>query len=257
MDAPAPGLFRLPVELRAQILGDVLSAGMCSWVLSPYYPPAWGFPLHKNDPPHLDSCDGWDEGETFFEPRRGPDHAPIRGVLLSCRPLHHECLALLAERFAFIVQLNVRPDAPTGTNGFREIHALAPAFRQGIRSVVLHIAFLTPEPKGFWDRFTELMNTDTSPLFFERIVENINELLHLLPAVGKIHLVWDLYFGNSGMAMTQHRYSRLIWGRVSQEWPARTIVWTGQHCMGSFDPSTWWDEGLTGRRRVAAKGKPS
>ena len=209
--AALPGLLRLPNELLSRILLDALQCGQIS-CLGQWSTPAYGFVLHQGSQSWLGSS------ETPL--RRHPNYASIKGLLFTCKQLHHECLLLLAERFTFTVRINVRDDAPAGANGFQAIHALSPQFRVNIRKLSILISFLSPGGgnEQLW------VNAKEKPLMFEKIVENINELLHLLPGVEKMHLIWGMFFGNQGFAMMQELYTRHLWNRLGKDWPRRKVT---------------------------------
>ena len=220
-----PGLLRLPPELRDRILLDVLSEGTSSCV--PYYMASVdGFPLCVTNT--LAAYPFIENNLVRYNPS-----ASIYGVLSSCKQLYQDCLELLAENFTFIVQVNVRDDASTGANTFRKVQALDSAFSSRIKKLAIPLSFITPEGNSSFglEKFETMMNPDRNPLMFEKIIENVNELLHLMPGVEKVHLVWNMFFGNGGIAMTQERYARQLWERLRKEWPRREIEWTTQTCM--------------------------
>ena len=220
-----PPLLRLPDELLLPILSGVLSSEQCTFVAS-FTQPLWGFPLHGaalDDSSHKDLS------------LKTRDQAPISGLLWSCKLLHEACLTLLVERYTFLVRINVRDDSPAGANGFCNILSLRRDFRHGIRSLVLHINFFPFGCSDFLHTFRSLHDTERNSFMYERIIENVNELLHMMPGLDRIHMVWDLYFGNSGLAEAQEVYTRKLWRRLRQEWPQRQIMWTGQSMMGRFD----------------------
>lgn len=90
---------------------------------------------------------------------------------------------------------------------------------------------LKPQP-SFWHFSLNYWKDD---LTFEKIIENINELLHLLPRVEDLYLVWDLYFGNGGIMLRQEAGARRICERVRKDWPGRKLKMRGWGCMGVFD----------------------
>ena len=226
-----PTLLRLPIELLSRILLDVLAAGQCNW-LPDFHHPIWGFPLHKNKKALLEfEANG---NSLSYHPF---DYAPINGILYASKRIHHESLTVLAHTSKFLVHVDVREDTLTGVNAFREIQALSASFRNGIKRIVLFVSFLTPRADGvfLWDEFLNMMDPEQNPLMFEKIVENVNELLHWMPGVEKMHLVWRMFFGNGGLALIKERYTRQLWERLGKEWPGRDIQWSAQTCMGSFD----------------------
>ena len=233
--AALPGLLRLPNELLSRILLDVLQYGQIS-CLATWSTPAYGYVLHLGRRP------SWQES-TQTPTQRHPDYASIRGLLFASKRLHHECVLLLAERFTFTVFVNVRDDAAAGANNFHAVHALNSLFRENIRSLSIHICFLTPY--GGNDQL--YVDPDKNPLMFEKIVENVNELLHLLPGLEKLHLIWGMFFGNYGFSMMQERYTRHLWHRLAEDWPRRKLACSAQHCMGRFEPSETFDGVLVGR----------
>lgn len=222
-----PGILRLPLELRSRILLDVLSAGVCSWML--YSDQLNGFALHKDDPIDLGT-----QYRSLSPTTAG--YARIRGILLSCKSLHEDCLHLLARNFTFIVHIDPRHTAPSGVNAFRELRALRPSFRNQIRRLPILISILDPGSTTFdYRKFHQMMSQDDDPLLFEKIVESINEILDVMPALEEVYLVWLMFFGNGGIAYSQQRYTRQLFQRLRKEWPGRQIKWSGRACMGTFD----------------------
>ena len=220
---PRPSLLYLPQELRQVILHHVLHAE-CQTLVGPYFPRIWGFPLHNITLP---------KAMRFFPDTPSPISTnSLPGLLFSCSTLHNDTLALLASNFAFLVRVNVRADAPSYANHFAYIHALHPAFRSSVRRIVLHLSFMHGEKDYTWKAFVDYW---TDNLAFEKIIENFNELLHLMRGVNEVHLVWDLYFGNSGMAERQKRGTRRIWRRVREEWPGRRLKLSVNHVMGRME----------------------
>lgn len=228
--AALPGLLRVPNELLSRILLDVLQCGQIS-CLAQWSEPAYGYVLHQ------------EPRSTETPLRRYPNFASIRGLLFASKHLHHECLLLLAERFTFTVFINVRDDAAAGANNFHAIHALNPLFQVNLRNLSILISFLTPD--GGNEQL--YVDAEKNPLMFEKTVENINELLHLLPGLEKMHLVWGMFFGNWGIAMMQEQYTRHLWNRLGKDWSRRKLACSAQHCMGWFDPSQTFEGTLVSR----------
>lgn len=236
-----PGLLRIPPEIRAPILRDVLMKGQEQWV--PHYNRQfWGFPLHRFKPG--DSPEYQDFRE-YLE-QKSDDYASVAGLLFSCKFLHEECLALLLDNTRFLVRLNLMDQAPTGANDFAYITSLRPDFRSSITNLALHIMVPRPfkgppQSGGPSAQFRYMMDPDNDPLLFEQVVENINELLHLMPGLKNIHMMWDVWLGNTGVAWAEESSAKRVWARIAKEWPGRQIHWTGSHSMGCYDAERSFD----------------
>lgn len=231
-----PGLLRLPPELRNPILRSAILTDLEQWV-PPYNTPVWGYSLHRCKPPPPD----------VFREQKSDDHTSIPGLLFSCRFLHDECLALLLQDTRWLVRINVTDDAPTGANDFAHIQSLRPSFRNGIQNLVLHV--MIPQSRkderslGPVGRLNALLDPQRNPLLFEKIVENVNELLHLMPGLENIHWMWDVWLGHSGIASVEEACARGVWRRIEKDWPGRDIHWTGQHGMGCYPAERYFDKG--------------
>ena len=205
--------------------------------MPPYNRPVWGFPLHRCKP---------QVPEVFREQKRD-DYTPVSGLLFSCRFLHEECLTLLSDNIPFLVRMNVTDDAPSRANDFAHIASLRPDFRNSISALALHVMLPQPLPSsrgiGPVERLRCLLDPQHNPLLHEKIIENINELLHLMPGLAKIHWMWDVWLGHSGIAWVEESAARGVWRRIEKEWPGREIQWTGQHTRGCYDAERYFDLG--------------
>lgn len=241
-ESNAPGLFRLPPELRTPILRSALLTGQEQW--TPHYVdpawgnrPVWGYPLHR--------CKA--SVQEGFRVQKRNDHTSVPGLLFSCRFLHEECLALLLHDARFLVRINVTDEAPTGANDFAHIQSLRPSFRAGIRSMALHVMIprLRPDARGLGPvgslRF--MLDPEHNPLLFEKVVENVNELLYLMPGLENIHWMWDVWIGHSGISWIEESCARGVWRRIEKDWPGREINWTGQHGFDCYDAERFFDMG--------------
>lgn len=175
------------------------------------------------------------------------DHTSIPGLLFSCRFLHDECLALLLEdKATFLVRINVSDTAQTGANDFARIDSLRQSFRNGIRNLALHVTLpRRPDLNRFGpvQRLRHVLDPEYNPLLFEQIIENVNELLHLMQGLENIHWMWDSWLGHSGIVAIEEATARGVWRRIEKEWPGREIRWTGQHGMGDYDDERYFDMG--------------
>lgn len=224
-----PGFLRLPTEIRIEILRQVLHAGEHLW--TPHYTRAIrGFSLHNHSridiPTPACRCN-----QVGLEP------VSVAGIISANRLLRQECHALLAHEFTFVIHIDVSDSARTNSNSFERVKGLDPLFRSQIRSVAVFVHFLEPMVKGTFDLdgFVKVMNPVPSPLMFEKIVENVNEITSLLLACEKVHFVWYMFFGNGGLGIVNERYTRNLIVRCRKELGQRVIQWTAQNWMGQID----------------------
>jgi hypothetical protein len=225
-----PHLLGMPVEVLHQILGYLFDEELEDWcpflrqpTRCPQPCPKCYIPLSYDD---SNRDDIWKYILRQEAPRR-PGH--INRIALVCRGLRYHSRRLLESKYTFLVNIDVREDAPSEVNGFNEIDMLDTVvwnnpksnlmdnFRKNIKDLAVCI---TPTFRHFIGAFGahDRAKRELQAVFLvERIIENLVQLLELLPGLSSMHLVWGFLPGNSGMNDVVDRYSQVIFVRMRAE----------------------------------------
>ena len=136
-------------------------------------------------------------------------------------------------RYDFLVAIDVREDAPSAANSFEEIDTLdtvvcnnpesnlVDTFRKDIKH--LSICMMAT----FRHFYSVICSSDRANaeiqavLLIERVIENMVQLLELLPGLTTMHLVLGTMVGNSGMNDVFARYCQVIFARMRTETEGR------------------------------------
>jgi len=242
-----PHLLGLPVEVLYQILGYLFDEELedwCPFSCQPPWcphkcPPVRYIPLSYDDSIRRDIF----KYILYRDAPKRPGH--IKRIALVCRGLRYHSRRLLEAKYRFLVTMDVREDAPSAANTFKEIDTLDTVVWNNpksnlvdhFRKDIKHLAVcIVPTFGHFMPAFGPKERAKRAPkavFFVERVIENLVQLLELFPGLSSMHLVWGFQPGNSGMNDDVDRCSQTIFVRMRAEAE-------GRRRMVNFSAQSLW-----------------
>jgi len=241
-----PHLLGLPVEVLEQILGYLFDEELEDWCPVSCQPPSHKCPPTRYIPLSYDSAIRRDTFKYILykdAPKR-PGH--IKRIALVRRDLRQHSRRLLASKYTFLIAIDVRENAPSAANAFKEIDTLDTLVYNNpksnlvdhFRNDIKHLAVcILPTFRHFIPVCgpKERAKREHQAVFLvERTVENLVQLLELFPGLSSLHLVWGFAPGNSGMNNMVERDSQTIFVRMREEAEGRRrqITFSAQSLWG-------------------------
>lgn len=240
MSSISRGLLDLPLEILYHILSYTLDDEKETWIScseKDYTPPRY-IPL---------ACfKGWSDSCQRYSARsRGevlPRCSSIPHFSLTSRGMHQALQQYLATQCQFLITVNMAEKAPSHVNAFSRLHALDPTFRTSIKHIVVLMGvpmrpFIEHYFPARWGSKVYWKDLE----LYERMVENLVELVETLPGLASIHLEWGFLAGNGGMQNRLVRLSQSLFRRLREEAYGRQMklgTFSAQSVMGYIPDRT-------------------